>query len=132
MTGLQPTRKGILQRFITFSGVGAIGTSAHYLTLFALVRGLGVNPVVASGAGFVVGGIVNYVINYHYTFQSQKGHREAASKFFVIAGIGFLLNVLLMYILVTTLGAHYFAAQVIATASVIVWGFFGNHTWTFR
>lgn len=33
-----------------------------------------VTPVFASAVGFVNGGLVNYFLNYHYTFRSSRPH----------------------------------------------------------
>lgn len=122
----------ILRRFVLFAGVGAIGTTAHYLTLVTMVQLFATNAVTASSSGFVIGATVNYIVNYHYTFASNKRHQETATKFFLVAGAGFLLNGLLMHWMITEPGLHYLLAQIIATIIVVFWTFIGNQIWTFR
>lgn len=122
----------MLEKFIKFAGVGVIGTAAHYTVLIALVQFASVNAVVASSAGAFCGAVTNYYLNYHFTFNSSKSHLHAASQFFVIASIGFILNGLLMALFTEVLAIHYLIAQVIATLTVLVWNFLGNHWWTFR
>jgi putative flippase GtrA len=124
--------RNVVTQFAKFSGVGAIGTAAHYLTLVSLVEGLQLQPVLASSAGALVGALVNYILNYHYTFRSDQAHLSALTKFLTIATIGFVLNGLLMSLLAIHLGMHYLLAQVITTALVLVWNFLGNRLWTFR
>lgn len=117
---------------MVFTGVGAVGTLAHYLVLIALVWLIGFDAVLASSVGFIVGAFINYALNYHVTFQSKKRHHEAAVKFFTVAGIGFILNGAIMYGLFNGAGLHYLIAQISATAIVLVWNYLGNRSWTFR
>ena len=123
----------LFTRFIKFTGVGAIGTLAHYITLVCLVQLVtSLNVVLASSVGALIGAIVNYFLNYHFTFESNKSHTEALSKFVTIASMGFVLNGLLMALLAQKLFIHYLLAQIITTGIVLIWNFLGNHFWTFR
>ncbi|MBE0574958.1 MAG: GtrA family protein [Desulfuromonadales bacterium] len=118
--------------FLTFSGVGAIGTLVHYLILFITVEFFFFNPVVSSFFGFVSGAVVNYYLNYYFTFKSKKNHKEAISKFFLVAGVGLVLNTLIMVLLTTVLDQNYLLAQLLATALTLAWNFTVNRLWTFR
>lgn len=122
----------IIRKFILFTGVGAIGTGTHYLILVILVQALSINPVLASSAGALSGALVNYLLNYRYTFHSRKRHREAMTKFFTVAAVGFVLNGLLMTLGDQVLHLHYLLSQIIATVVVLMWNFAGNHFWTFN
>ncbi len=125
--------KIIFTRFINFTGVGAIGTIAHYITLACLVQLVtNVNIVLASSVGALIGAIVNYLLNYRFTFESDKKHTEAFGKFFTIASLGFVFNGLLMALLTQNLDIYYLLAQIITTGIVLIWNFLGNHYWTFR
>jgi len=118
-------------QFLKFAGIGVIGTGAHYTVLISLMELSKATPVVASSAGALVGALINYFLNYQFTFQSNKRHTEALAKFLIIAGIGFVLNGLLMMLLAEQLGFHYLIAQIITTLTVLLWNFFGNRGWTF-
>ena len=122
----------LLTQFIRFTGVGTVGTLAHYGVLILLVQGMGLDVVMASTAGFIVGALINYVLNYHYTFASKKLHREAMSKFFTVALIGMLFNGVIMALCSNVLDLHYLLAQILATGLVLLWGFSANRWWTFR
>lgn len=119
-------------QFTKFAGVGAIGTIGHYAVLVALVHLAGLDPVLSSGAGALVGAVINYVLNYKCTFHSDQRHVQAAPKFVAVAAVGLVVNVLMMALLVDVLGFYYLVAQVIATGVVLVWNFLGNRYWTFR
>ena len=58
---------------------------------------------------------------------------EAAWRFAVVAGIGFLLTGALMALFIRIVGpAYYFPAQVLTTGIVLFWHFVGHKLWTFR
>ncbi len=122
----------LFERFIRFSGVGVMGTAAHYLLLILLVQRFAMDPVVASSLGALLGALVNYYLNYHYTFQSNKRHREALTKFMVVAVLAFFMNALFMYAFATALQWHYLLAQVLTTGLVFLWTFLANLLWSFR
>lgn len=104
----------------------------HYATLVALVRGANVGPVAASGLGALLGALVNYRLNYSFTFRSDKRHRDVIAKFLAVAAVGLGLNVALMALLTHLLSLYYLAAQVLTTGTVLLWTFTGNRLWSFR
>lgn len=121
----------LLIQFSRFAVVGAIGTAAHYALFLTLVAGWGTDPVAASTVGALLGALVNYVLNRHYTFRSARRHREALPRFFSVAGVGLMFNSGLMLILVEGLGMHYLSSQVIATLGMLLLNFTVNRNWTF-
>lgn len=114
-----------------FAGVGAIGTIGHYTVLIVLVQFWAMDPVIASTLGFIVGAIINYVLNYHFTFQSNKHHTEALTKFMIVAVIGAGINGLIMFIGIENTRINYLLVQIFATAVVLLWNFVVNKLWTF-
>lgn len=119
------------QQFFIFTGIGAIGTSGHYSTLILLVQAFNIDPVFASTAGFIVGALINYLLNYRITFASQKKHRETLIKFFSVAILGALINGLIMSTGISMFDLHYLVIQVIATCIVLGFNFISNKYWTF-
>lgn len=117
-------------RLVRFALVGALATGIQYAILVLLVRGFSVAPTPASCAGFVLSAIVNYHLNYRFTFRSRRPHGPAAARFGLLAGAGLLINAGIMHGLVAA-GAHYLLAQAGATAVVLLWNFAGNSLWTF-
>ena len=110
---------------------GAVGTAAHYLVLVVLVSGFGLVAVAGSVAGSIVGALINYLINYFWTFRSRHGHRHAFPRFMAVAAVGLAVNAATMALLTEVLAVHYLMAQLMATAVVLLMGFFLNATWTF-
>ena len=119
------------QQFIIFAGVGAIGTAGHYAVLILLIQFFHIAPVTATSAGFVTGALINYMLNYHVTFNSDKRHREAITKFLTVAFLGALLNGTMMSLGIHVFELHYLIAQVIATCIVLTLNFIASKHWTF-
>jgi putative flippase GtrA len=118
-------------QFLRYAGAGAIGTGAQYAVLIALVQLGHVGAVAASTAGAIVGAIVNYGLNYRFTFASRKAHARTGPRFAIVAMGGIVLNGIVVAVTLAAIGPHYLVAQVIATAAVLVAGYLANRLWTF-
>jgi putative flippase GtrA len=124
-------RKILARQFSAFAGVGLVAAVVHYGTLIGLVEAGGAGPVVATLAGYVLGGIVSYVLNRRFAFKSDRPHREATWRFALVAFVGFVLTGLFMALFNGRLGIPYLLAQVMTTGVVLVWSFVANRLWTF-
>ncbi len=118
-------------QFLRYAGVGSIAAASHYATLIFLVEVETVDPVLGAVVGFMVGGIVSYILNRRFTFSTYRDHRDAVPRFTLIAFVAFLMTGGLMHVLHEMLGLHYFLAQLIITAIVMIWTFAANRFWTF-
>jgi len=122
---------GNLQAIIKFGMVGAVGTLCHYATLITLVELLRVGAVTATTAGFLAGMLVNYALNYRYTFRSDRPHVQAAPRFFLIGVCTGVLNALLMHLGVVVAGMNYLLIQLVTTAVLFLLNYLLNSIWTF-
>ena len=122
----------LIMQFITYAGVGSVGTLAHYLLLLLLVEGIGVSPYQGAIAGFLLGALVNYQLNHRFTFRSTQQHRDALPKFLFVVAIGVLFTGALMAWATERLNIHYLIAQLITTALLLIFTFVVNRLWTFR
>lgn len=120
------------RHLIRFATVGACGTSVQYAVLWLGVNWLGLQAPIASGIGFALGSVVNYTLNYFFTFGSAKSHAEAAAKYYSVLGVGLCLNMALMWLFVNQLGWQYLLAQVATTGICFFWHFAGSRLWAFR
>ena len=119
------------RQIIAFAGVGLVAAVAHYGVLVGLVETGAATPVPATLAGYLVGGVVSYVLNRRNTYRSERPHREATWRFAVVAFIGFLITWLMMRLFTTLTTLPYLLAQVLTTGVVLVWSFLGHRLWTF-
>jgi putative flippase GtrA len=111
--------------------VGGVATATQYAVLVGMVRILGANPVFASSCGYVISALLNYYLNHRLTFRSAQSHGRALPRFAVIAGVGLMINSTIVWVLSERLSIPYLAAQIIATAVVLMWNFSANRKWTF-
>jgi putative flippase GtrA len=123
--------KPLLQQFLSFAGVGIVATGLQYGVLIVAVEWLHMNAVLGSCSGFVLSATLNYWLNYHFTFRSQKSHAVAGSRFSLVAVAGLSLNAAAMALLVEWLKWPYVLAQLVTTALVLLWTFCGNRVWSF-
>ncbi|HEX8166895.1 MAG TPA: GtrA family protein [Beijerinckiaceae bacterium] len=121
------------RQFTTFFGVGLVAAAVHFGLLVGLVELAGVRPVPATLVGYVTATIVSYLLNRRLTYASDRPHAEAAWRFAVVAGIGFLITWALMALFIRLVGpTWYFPAQMLTTGIVLFWHFLGHKLWTFR
>lgn len=123
--------RDLIRQFSTFVGVGLTAAAAHFSTLTLLVETELLGPVAASAVGFVAGGIVSYVLNRRFTFESTRSHAGAVPRFIMVAGVAFVLNGALMGFLVHRMELFYLLAQVITTGITMIWTFTGYRLWAF-
>ena len=121
----------ISQQFFIYTGIGAIGTIGHYATLVLLVQLIHTDPVFATTIGFIIGALINYILNYRITFNSDKQHRETLTKFLIVACLGAVINAAIMTAGLAMFDLHYLIIQVIATCLVLALNFTANKYWTF-
>jgi putative flippase GtrA len=120
-----------LLQFQKFVLVGGLATAIQYAVLVGMVRILGANPVFASSCGYVISALLNYYLNHRLTFRSAQSHGRALPRFAVIGAVGLLINSTMVWALSERAPLPYLAAQIIATAVVLVWNFSANKKWTF-
>lgn len=128
---LMRRHRPLMVQFATFVGVGLTATAAHFAMLAFLVERDLAGPVLASAAGFIVGGTVSYTLNRQFTFNSSRTHAGAVPRFIMVAGVAFVLNALLMELLVHRIGLNYLLAQAITTGLIMIWTFSGYRIWAF-
>lgn len=119
------------RQFIKYGIVGGLGTTSHYLTLVLGVEYLAIAPIISTSFGFLVGAIVNYVLNYKLTFKSKVSHQKAILRFFTIASIGFVMNIVLFDALTNNMSINYVVSQCFCTLLIMTGTFALNRTYTF-
>jgi putative flippase GtrA len=120
------------RQFIRFAAVGLCGTAVQYVVLWGGVEFFGTPAALASGVGYMCGSVVNYLLNYFFTFESGKTHAEAASKYFSVLAVGWCINTGLMAVLVHSMGWNYWIAQILTTGIGLIWNFAGSRLWAFK
>ncbi len=131
VTEQQTGLRRLARQFAAFFGVGLLAAVTHYGVLIWLVEIEGMPVVPATLIGYVLGGLISYLLNRMMTFEATRSHREAGWRFAVVAGMGFLLTGLLMSLFHTRWAIPYLIAQVMTTGIVLVWSFLAHKHWSF-
>jgi len=124
-------KRTLSSHFLLFALIGGAGTLTHYLLMILLASGFGVNSLLAAQAGAALGALVNYGLNHRLNYCETRSHRHTGPRFAAVVAVGFVINGLVVAGLTSAAGWHYIAAQLGATALVLLWGFVANHFWTF-
>ncbi len=119
------------RQLATYASVGVGATLAHYAILIALVEGAGWRAVPSTLCGYVVGGVVAYLLNRRHTFASDRPHSEATWRFALVAFAGFCVTYALMSLFVDRWAAPYLPAQMVTTVLAMFVTFALNRRWTF-
>jgi putative flippase GtrA len=118
-------------QIISFGWIGIVTAVAHYGVLVGLVELGGFRPVPATLAGYLVGAVVSYTLNRHFTFATERTHVEAGWRFLAIAGLGFAATWALMTLFVDWLRWPYLPMQIVTTVLVMAISFTGHKFWSF-
>jgi putative flippase GtrA len=120
-------------RLIKYTMVGATGTLAQFAVLIGLMEVAGfTNATAASTIGATFGALINYALNYRFTFDSRTSHTESLPKFMTTALFGFALNAASMALMTSRWHVQYILAQVVSTIYVFLVTFIINSVWTFK
>ena len=115
----------------TFFGVGLVSIVADYGVFALLSEAFAVHPVPAALAGYLVGGLVNYLLNRAHTFTTDRSHVQAGLRFAGVMAVGFSLTGLFMWVFTQQIGLPGIVARVITTGIVFCWNFGAHKLWTF-
>lgn len=121
-----------LRQLFTYASCGVASTSVHYTILISLVEIAGFHPVPATLCGYLVGGVIGYLLNRRHTFASDRPHAEAGWRFALVTFVGFCITYVLMTLFVVRMGLPYLPAQVVTTLLAMFVTFALNRAWTFK
>ena len=111
------------QRIVRFVIGGGSATLVHYAVMGLLIT-FGVDAVVATSVGMVVGAVYNYLFQYYRVFRSQRHHLQALMRYGVTVGLYFVSNVALFAFFYRGVGMGIVVSQILVTAVVAVQNYF--------
>lgn len=116
--------------FLRFLLVGGSATLFHYTIMAALIYFQNITAGVASATGYTISIFYNYYANARFTFGGSHSHARSLPRFFFTALVGLGIN---QIVLLTGINFSMpiVIAQLIGTATVLVWNYLVNATWTF-
>ena len=95
MSAIEPLRNagGLKRQIPAFAAVGAFGFFVDSSLTYALVRGVGLDPLVARLPAFAVATIVNFALNRWLTFAGTSAPLwRAFVRYCLVCGVGLAVN----------------------------------------
>lgn len=117
---------------VKFLLTGGVATLLQYAALWFGVEMLYLPAAVASGSGYLVGSVVSYIMNYYFTFDSDRSHVGTAARFYIMVGAGWLINVVVVGGLADWLELNKWVAQLSATTLALIWNYYSSSNWVFK
>jgi putative flippase GtrA len=106
--------------FVRFLLVGLLNTAVGYAVILGLQYGIGMDRRLANVGGYLIGGMVSYVLNRRYTFASERAHAQALPRFALAALACFGLNLAVLEFASGVLALPGAVAQALAIGSYTV------------
>jgi putative flippase GtrA len=120
-----------IRKFIKFSLVGVVNTVVFYGIYYVLLQ-VGLVYAIALTVSNIVAIANSYVLNKLFTFKTKEKSFKETVRFFIVAGIQYLLNLLIVHVCVSFIGISATLAGVIAIGITVFISYFGHKLWTFR
>lgn len=123
----------LLAQLFWFVVVGCLAAATHWAVAVLCVEHLGLAPLLANVAGWLVAFNVSLFGHYHLTFKHQRAPwKHAAVRFFGVALLAFALNEVAYAILLHTTTLPYELALAMVLLGVAVLTFVLSRFWAFR
>ncbi|MFA4914996.1 MAG: GtrA family protein [Burkholderiaceae bacterium] len=114
---LRLTRYFPIPTGLRFCISGSLATAAHYLVMAGAI-GLGWSSGAATALGAAIGALLNYVLQYSFTFRATGGHGHASPRYLLSVLLSWLLNLVFFLVLTAGFSMNIYAAQLLTTAAV--------------
>lgn len=119
-------------KFIKFCIVGFSGVFVDFGITFICKEYLKIQKYIANSCGFVMAASSNYLMNRIWTFHSSNPNIALEfTRFFIIALIGLLINLLIIWALTGKFRVNFYLSKLVATIIVTLWNFLINAYYTF-
>ncbi len=144
------SHSSLLLTFFRYFISGGLATAVHFTVLIVLIDTQLSSPLQATMFGAGAGFLVNYQIQFHWTFKAAGSHKLIFTRYLVISSIMFGLNTAIFWLATTPecliilknipfpeqltppKNIAYWYAQIIATGVVFLCNFLINHHYTFK
>nr|WKN37606.1 GtrA family protein [Tunicatimonas sp. TK19036] len=121
-------------QFLRYAAAGVVSVAIEYGMLVLMVEYVGHDHLLfANAIAFTIASVCNYFISRYWVFERGK-HRTHVEMmaYFVSAGIGLLINQLVLWSLVEGISLDYRIAKIGAIGAVVLWNYWIRRTWVFK
>lgn len=123
----------VLRKFLKYGVAGGSALVFDFSLLYILLMYTDTHYLIVVPVVFICATSINYTINRVWVFKSAKQKlRSGYISFLMIAIIGVLLTMGLMYMMVERWHTPVLWARIIAAGLVYIWSFSANFIFTFK
>ena len=123
----------IIIKFIKFLTVGLSGMIIDFSITYICKEKLTINKYLANSLGFSIAAISNFLLNKHFTYQSNNS--DIATEFYWFMGIAiislFIYNGI-VWIGINKLNFKFYSSKMLAIFFITFWNFFAHLLITFH
>lgn len=118
----------MIGQFIKFVLVGALNTLIGLGVITGAMYFFDVDPIIANAAGYLIGGVVSFVLNGKLTFRQKALSRGMLARFIIVYLVAYLANLAALWV---ALPYNKYGAQIVGIAIYTLVGFFGCRLFVF-
>lgn len=123
----------LVKQLAWFITVGCAAAATHWGVVVAAVSGLGMAPLVANVAGWLVAFCVSFAGHYLLTFRHHHAPlARAARRFFAVSALGFAVNELAYAWLLKATALRYDVLLALILIAIAGMTFILGRLWAFR
>ena len=114
--------------------MGGVSATLDTLIFFIFAKLLGFDYLVVASFGFMIATLVNYFLSVRLVFRSGVRFSRTQEFFLVYlaSAISLLVNLMVLYIMVSMMQLELIFSKLTATASVFIWNFVVRNFFIFR
>ena len=95
---------GILGQGLRFGLVGLSATLVHLTVAWIANQWAGFGAYTANGIGFLMAFAFSYLGHFYWTFARQSQHQRSLARFLVVAGFGYAITNVIVWLVTDILG----------------------------
>jgi len=124
----------VLGRLTRYFFVGGVSAALDTLIFFIFAKLVGFDYLVVASFGFMIATLVNYFLSVRFVFRSSVRFSRAQEFFLVYlaSAISLLVNLIVLYVMVSKMQFELIFSKLTATASVFIWNFVVRNFFIFR
>ena len=120
-----------LRQFCLYALCGGSGVLVDFGSYAGLLHA-GLNYQIANFVGYLLGTLVSFGLNRHFTFQAYDNTLRRLAMFLGAASVGYAISVVLLWVLVEKIALDPLIAKLLTLFVVLVVQFTINRSITFR
>ena len=131
-SGEASIQRGLWDSAVRFVVVGTLSVAIYVGGAALLHRALGMGPEIANVIAYLAATLVNYVLNFYWSFQTNRSHQAALWRYILLLAFGVVLNTLYVSAM---LALFSMPLELAALSFMVLWpffSFFALRYWAFR